>query len=178
VDWTTRGRAHVLGHDIPHDGGVIAFDFVIRRVTSPEELLPHLFEEVDPTLRDRLRPGDFIVAGRNFLCGKAHNQGLIALKSLGIRILCVSMPFRSFRAAVGLAVPVLMGCAGITEHVRDGDEIEADMLTGTVTNVSTGQVRSYPPLPEGVRRTVASGGMQGLLRAHLARHPEMAEPYA
>ncbi len=178
MEWTTRGRAHVLGDDVPHDGGVIAFDFVIRRVTKPEELLPHLFEQVDPTLRDRLAPGDFIVAGRNFLCGKAHNQGLIALKSLGVRILCESMPFRSFRAAVGLAVPVLMACAGIAALVRDGDEIEAGMLTGTVTNLSTGQAATYPPLPEGVRGMIASGGMQGLLRDHLAHHPEMAEPYA
>ena len=60
-------------------------------------MIPHLFDEVDPSLKSKLNPGDFIVAGQNFFCGKAHNQGMIAMKALGLRVLCELMPFCFFR---------------------------------------------------------------------------------
>ena len=138
--WTTRGRAHVLGHDIPHDGGVMSFEMVISRVTDPQMLIPKLFHEVDPALAQRLQAGDFIVAGRNFLAGKAHNNGLIALQALNVRVLCESMPLRAYQGAVGLPLPCLADCADITAVVAEGDEIEVDMLAGTVTNFRTGVV--------------------------------------
>ena len=50
-----RGRVHVLGHDVPHDGGVMAFDIVLSRVTDPIHLVPHLFAEIDPGLQARIQ---------------------------------------------------------------------------------------------------------------------------
>lgn len=176
--WKTRARAHVLGNDVPHDGGVIRFDLVTARVHDPAQLIPFLFDEVDPTLKERIRPGDYIVAGRNFLCGKAHNQGLIAMKALGLRILCESMPFRSFRAATSLALPCLTRCEGITGLVRDGDEIEADFDTGLVANLTTGESRSYPAIPPDIKVILDEGGMKGMLAMWLKTHPELAHPPA
>jgi 3-isopropylmalate/(R)-2-methylmalate dehydratase small subunit len=80
---------------------VIRFDLVTARVQDPAQLIPHLFDEIDSTLKERVKPGEFNVAGKNFFSGKAHNQGMIAMKALGLRVLCESMPFRSFRAATG-----------------------------------------------------------------------------
>lgn len=174
--WRSRGRAHVLGDDIPHDGGVIHFRFVTSRITEPQEIIPCLFDEVDPTLKDRLKAGDFIVAGKNFLCGKAHNNGLIGLKALGIRILCESMPYRSFRATTGLALPLMIQCEGISRFVHDGDEIEVDFATGEVADLTTGERRTYPPLAPDVRSMIEQGGMRGLLAKYLEDHPELAEP--
>ncbi|OWT62076.1 3-isopropylmalate dehydratase small subunit [Candidimonas nitroreducens] len=174
--WKTRGRCHVLGDDIPHDGAVMPFDLVTAKVRDPELLISHLFEAVDPGLRARLQPGDFIVAGRNFLCGKAHNQGLIALKALQIRILCESMPFRSFRGAIGLALPCLVGCTGITGFLKDGDEIEADLETGEVIRLAAGESKNYPPISPTVKAIVEEGGMRGMLAKWLEDHPERRLP--
>jgi 3-isopropylmalate/(R)-2-methylmalate dehydratase small subunit len=179
--WRTRGRAHVLGDNIPHDGGVIHFRFVTSRITDPQEIIPHLFDEVDPTLKERLKPGDFIVAGKNFLAGKAHNNGLIGLKALGIRILCESMSYRSYRAATSLALPLLTQCEGITGFVHDGDEIEADIASGEIVDLTSGERRSYPPMAPDVRVMVEQGGMRGLLTKYLQDHPQLAlaaEPQA
>lgn len=174
MNWPTRGRAHVLGYDVPHDGGVINFEMVISRVTEPELLVPKLFFELDPTLVHRLQPGDFIVAGRNFLSGKAHNNGLIGIKALNLRVLCESMPLRAFQGAVGLALPCLTHCAGITTWVKDGDELEVNMLTGSVNNLSKGETRCFPSLPPAVVDLIEQDGTQGLLQRHLRDHPELA----
>lgn len=176
--WRTRGRCHVLGDDVAHDGGVIRFDLVTARVQDPALLIPHLFEDIDPGLKNRLTPGDFIVAGRNFFCGKAHNQGMIAMKALGLRVLCESMPFRSFRAATGVALPCLIHCRGITGFVADGDEVEADFETGTVTNLSAGRSHTYPALAPPIKSIIDAGGMRGMLAAWLRDHPELAVPPA
>lgn len=176
--WKTRGRCHMLGDDVAHDGGVIRFDLVTARVQDPALLIPHLFEDLDPGLKQRLKPGDFIVAGRNFFCGKAHNQGMIAMKALGLRVLCESMPFRSFRAATGVALPCLIHCRGITDLVADGDEIEADFETGTVTNLRSGRSASYPAVAPQIKAVIDAGGMRGMLKAWLTDHPELAVPPA
>jgi 3-isopropylmalate/(R)-2-methylmalate dehydratase small subunit len=174
--WKTRGRCHVLGDNVPHDGGVMRFDLVTARVQDPTQLIPHLFDEVDPSLKSKLNPGDFIVAGQNFFCGKAHNQGMIAMKALGLRVLCESMPFRSFRAAIGVALPCLINCQGITQFVSDGDEIEADFETGIVKNLTTNGSENYPALAPEIKAIIEEGGMRGMLAAWLRDHPELAEP--
>lgn len=178
MEWKRRGTAHVLGDDVPHDGAVMSFDMVLTRTTDPDELIPHLFKELDPTLIDRLRPGDFIVAGSNFLSGKPHNSGIIALKALGISLLCESMATKAFNGVVMLAVPLLTQCTGIREMVSNGDELEVDFSAGTVRNVTTGVEKQFPPLPPEVQQIIESGGMQGMLAAHLREHPELAQPYS
>ena len=174
MQWISTGRAHVLGNNILHDGGVISFEAVVARITDPKELIPKLFAQVDPTLAARIKPGDFIVAGSNFLAGKAHNNGLIAMKALGLRIMCESMGMRAFQGVVGLALPCLKNCVGITSLISDGDEIEADFLTGEVKNLSKNTVANYGGLAEGVKNMIEEGGMLGLLSAHLKKHPELA----
>lgn len=174
--WKTRGNCHVLGDNVPHDGGVIRFDLVTARVQDPSQLIPHLFDEVDPTLKERLKSGDFIVAGKNFFCGKAHNQGMIAMKALGLRVLCESMPFRSFRAATGVALPCLIHCEGITEWIKTGDEIEVDFNAGAVKNLKTERSESYPAIPPEIKAILEEGGMRGMLSGWLRDHPELGQP--
>lgn len=173
MEWTTIGRAHVLGNDIPHDGGVISFDAVLARLTDPQELIPRLFAQVDPGLAAKIQPGDFIVAGTNFLAGKAHNNGLLAMKALGLRILCESMGTRAFQGVVGLALPCLTNCAGIKTLIADGDEIQVDFLSGVVKNLSKKAEARYGGVADGVKTMIEEGGMHGVLTAHLKNHPEL-----
>jgi len=173
--WKIRGTAHLLGDNVPHDGGVIRFDLVTARVQDPAQLIPHLFDEIDPTLKERIKPNDFIIAGKNFFCGKAHNQGMIAMKALGLRVLCESMPFRSFRAATGVALPCLIHCEGITSWIDNGDEIEADFSTGLVTNLKSGRTVRYPSIPPEIKAILEEGGMPGMLAAWLRDHPELSQ---
>jgi 3-isopropylmalate/(R)-2-methylmalate dehydratase small subunit len=174
--WRTRGHAHVYGHDLPHDGGIVPMKVIPMRLTDPDAVVPFLFEEQDPPFRERVRPGDFIIAGRNFGCGKPHTAGYLGMKALGLRILCESMPYTVSRSLMNIGVPFMTGCEGIAAFVRTGDEVEADFESGEVRNLTTGETRRYPALDPRIRGMIEAGGMQGMLRAWLASHPELGTP--
>jgi 3-isopropylmalate/(R)-2-methylmalate dehydratase small subunit len=158
-----RGRCHKFADDIPLDDGLIPFELAIGRVMEPERLIPRLFEDLRPEFAKIAKPGDVVVAGRRFACGKAHVQGFIALQALGIAVICESMPFNSFRAAVSRGLVFMTDCEGVSEMFEDGDDIAADFATGTVTNVSRNQQRAYLPLDESLRAIISSGGSAGTL---------------
>ena len=173
-DWTTRGFAHVYGDDIVHDNGMMEWKHIIERQTDPAVLIPCLLAAIDPEFVTRVRPGDFLVAGRRFGTGKAHLTAYIGLEALGVRILCESTFEKVARGVANLGVPMMSECAGITQHLRTGDEIEVDMVSGTVTRVATGESWRYPPVPEALRQFLQDGGRKGFLQNWLAAHPELA----
>jgi len=162
-DWVFNGRCHVFGDDIPLDDGLIPFDLAIRRVFEPERLIPHLFETIRPGFADVAKRGDVVVAGRRFACGKAHVQGFIALRAMGIAVACESMPFNSFRGAVSSGLTFMINCEGIASQFRDGEAIEADFSTGSIKNSTTGVRLSYAPLDPMIREIIAGGGTRGYL---------------
>jgi 3-isopropylmalate/(R)-2-methylmalate dehydratase small subunit len=161
--WCLTGRCYRLGHDVPHAGAVIPVRFVAGRNVNPEELIPYLFHEIDPGFHEGAQAGDIIVTGRNFGMGPKMN-GYIAMQALGLGLVCESMPFLAYRAAVGCGLRVLTDCADVTKYVETGDELEVDFSTGDFINHSRGLRRQFSPLPETLREIVALGGNAGWLK--------------
>ena len=169
---TQRGRCHVFGDGIPLDEGVMAFKYAIGRITDPEQLIPHLFEDIDPTFAARVQPGDFVIAGRDFGCGKPHIQGFIAMAALHMGVLCTSMPYKAMRGAISKGLPVLTGCEGAAEFARNGDDIEVHFATGQAINHTQGTHKTFPAMPSVLQDIIAHGGAQGQLAAWLDAHAE------
>lgn len=169
-----RGTCHVFGDGVPLDEGVMAFKFAIERVTDPKLLIPHLFEQIDPSFAARVKPGDIVVAGKDFGFGKPHTQGFIAMAALNMAVLCESMPHKSLRRAVAIGLPVLTGCTAAAGFVKNGDELEVDFETGAARNHTTSATQEFAPMPPILRDIVANGGSAGSMRAFLAAHPELA----
>ena len=169
-----RGTCHVFGDGVPLDEGVMAFKFAIERVTDPKLLIPHLFEQIDPSFASRVKQGDIVVAGKDFGFGKPHTQGFIAMAALEMAVLCESMPHKSLRRAVAIGLPVLTGCANCTSFAKSGDEIEVDFEIGVARNLTAGTEKQFAPMPAILRDIVANGGSAGSMRAVLAAHPELA----
>ena len=161
--WTLRGRCHKLGHDVPHAGGVIPNRFIVARETDASKLIPHLFEQTDPGFHERARPGDILVAGRNFGMGPKMN-GYIAMHALGLGLICESMPFLAYRAAIGAGLRVLTDCAEVTDMCATGDELEVDFDKGVVVNHTRGIRRDYAPVPPALREIITAGGNAGWLK--------------
>lgn len=161
--WVLKGRCYKLGHDVPHPGGVIPNRLITAREMDPQKLIPHLFEETDPGFHERAKAGDIIVAGRNFGMGPKVN-GYIAMQALGLGIVCESMPFLAYRAAIGCGVRVLTDCFNVTELCDSGDELEVDFQTGQFINHTRDIRKEYPPLPEALQEIVALGGNTGWLK--------------
>ena len=161
-EWRLAGRCYKLGHDVPHAGGVIPNRLIVERRMDPEELVPHLFEETDPGFHQRGAPGDIIVAGRNFGMGPKMN-GYIAMRALGLGLLCESMPFLAYRAAIGVGLRVLTDCPALLDVCETGDELEVDFASGLFVNRTRNVRREYPPIPVSLQEIVALGGNAGWL---------------
>lgn len=105
---------------------------------DPDHLKGYVLQEVDPGFPERFRKGDLMIAGRSF--GMTRDHGSVkALKALGVSaIIAESFGRVWMRRAITNALPVLR-CPGITLLADQGDEIQADMESGLVRNLTTGQ---------------------------------------
>jgi 3-isopropylmalate/(R)-2-methylmalate dehydratase small subunit len=136
-------------------------------VAPLEERKLHTLEAVDPRFAREVRPGDVVVAGRNFGCGSSRETAPEALKALGVGCVVAGSFARLFlRNAVAIGLPVLP-CPGAREAVEGGDEVEVDLEAGTLRNLRTGATVRGEALPREMREILAAGGILALLRAGL-----------
>ena len=91
-------------------------------------------------------------------------NGYIAMQALGLGLVCESMPYLAYRAAIGCGLRVLAGCRGVTELCETGDELEVDFRGGRFIDRTRDIRKEYPPLPEALQEIVALGGNTGWLK--------------
>ena len=139
-----RGRVWKFGDSIETD----AINPYYRYPTM-EELKQHTMEAYRPEFPKQVRPGDILVAGRNFGCGSSR-PGLV-LREVGIVAIVAESVARLFlRNSIARATAIFMA-PGVTSIVNDGETLEIDYPNGTIRNPATGrsvEVRKFPPLIE------------------------------
>lgn len=128
------------------------------------EMATHTLEDIDPDFATRVRPGDVVVAGRNFGCGSSRETAVHVLKVLGVRaVLAPSFARIYFRNAVNSGLPVLE-CD--TSGIEQDDEIEIDLARGVAINLTRNQELPVTPLPPVMQAVLAAGGVGPYLREH------------
>jgi 3-isopropylmalate/(R)-2-methylmalate dehydratase small subunit len=175
--WISRGHCHVYGADVVHDNGLIDFGVVRARETDAAILKPLLLKPMDDGFASRVKPNDFLIAGQRFGSGKAHITAYIAMAALNMRVLCESSFANVVMGAANVGLPILSQCEGVSAVLQQGEEIEVDLLEGTVLRLSTGETLRYPPLPEDQRQIIELGGRKGILQKYLEEHPLMKTPF-
>jgi len=81
------------------------------------------------------RPGDIVVAGKNFGSGSSRQQAVDCFMSLGIQcILAGSFGAIYERNAINAAFPILASDQIMTLDLKDGDELRIDFKTGRIEN--------------------------------------------
>jgi len=156
-----KGRVHVLGDNINTD------------LNCSSKYLPgkdnayvaqHAFEQVAPGFASRFRPGDVIVAGRNFGINSSREQAVHILRTMGVgAVVAQSFGRLFFRNTINNGLPAIeCGISGIA----DGDEIEIDLAAGKVTVAARGISRTVAALPPAVQQILAAGGLIAYLREH------------
>ncbi len=157
-----RGRAHRLGHNVDTDV-IIPARYLLT--TDAQELARHCFEDLDPALRERIAPGDVVVAGENFGAGSSREHAPIAIKGVGVScVVAVSFAGIFYRNAFNVGLP-LVECREAHERAADGDEIAVDLATGAVRNLTRHETYAGSPVPEFMQRLLAEGGIVGDVRA-------------
>ncbi|MHB8056080.1 MAG: 3-isopropylmalate dehydratase small subunit [Candidatus Aminicenantales bacterium] len=123
----------------------------------PEEMAKHALEDLDPEFAKSVKPGDVIVAGKNFGCGSSREQAAACLRAAGVKaVVAKSFARIYFRNAINLGLAVLQ-CAEAVDALSAGDEIEIDFAAGTITSGT--RTFKFFPLPEAVIGIVQAGGL-------------------
>lgn len=157
-----EGRARRLGDNINTDYIIAS---TRKRDTLDESVLKrYLLETVDPSFAASVRPGDLLVAGRNFGCGSAMEVAATVIVFAGIRaVLARSFSRTFYRNAINNGL-VPIECE--TAHIREGDRL-AIQLGGpavTVADVSTGQTVTGTAVTGIMLEILESGGLVPYLR--------------
>jgi len=157
-----RGRAFRFGDHISTDQ--IAPGRLAHLRANLPELAKHVLEDADPTFAERVRPGDFVVAGVNFGLGSSREAAPAIIKLAGVSaILAKSCARIFFRNAINVGLPVLI-CD--TDGIADGDVLEADLAASTVRDASNGLVLTFGRIPEVMRLILDEGGLVAYIRKH------------
>lgn len=160
-----RGRAWKLGDNVSTDH-IISGKYKFKAIHSLEEMLPYLLAEVRPGFYREVRPGDVIVAGRNFGCGSSreHAPRLIKLAGVGA-VIARSFARIFYRNSINIGLPVVevRELPGIT---ADGDLIEVDLEGGVVRNLTKGFEEAFRGYPREILEIVREGGIIEYVRRH------------
>ena len=125
-------------------------------MTSEENLAQYAFVEHRPDFAPNVRPGDVIVAGKNFGCGSSREYAPRALLKCGVAaIIAPSFARIFFRNAINLGIPLFE--ADLTERVADGEQVEID-LERSVLHTAQGEI-ALPPPPAFVQAIRQEGGI-------------------
>lgn len=158
-----RGRAIVYGPDISTD---LIIPGKYLKLTEAEAA-KHVLEGHDPTFATRVRPGDVIVAGKNFGTGSSREYAASALRIAGVG--AVVAPFFArifFRNAINQGLPVLE-CAE-AGAIAEGDDLEIDVVGGVVRDLTRGATLTATPLPPHILELIQAGGLIPWLERRLA----------
>lgn len=152
------GKAHCYGDNIDTDR-IIPGKYT--KTLDLSRLAEHVLEDLDEGFRGRVRPGDILVAGRNFGCGSSREQAPLALKAAGISaVVATSFARIFFRNAINVGLPLLeIG----THSIVTGTVLEIDVAEGVVVDVPAGQTYTATPLPNVMRDVLAAGGLVNYL---------------
>lgn len=130
-----------------------------------EGLAAHCLEATRPEFAGDVRPGDVIVAGRNFGMGSSREQAAEVLRHLGLAgVVAETFAGIFYRNAINLGLPVLVGRD--LSGIEDGAEASLDQHAGQLTLAD----RTVPlePIPENLRPLLADGGLVPHLKKRFA----------
>lgn len=160
-----RGKVWRYGDDVNTD--VIFPGRYTYTVTDPAEMAAHALEDLDPAFAKDVRPGDIVVAGKNFGCGSSREQAALCLKYAGVAaVVAASFARIFFRNAINAGLATV-ACPEAVSHINAGDEVAIDFEAGELT-AADGAVFKFAPLPREVLGILEAGGLVPYVKKELA----------
>ena len=158
------GRAVVISEDNVDTDVLYPGSFL--NIEDPELMSPHLFEGLDPSLRDEMGPDTILMVGENFGTGSSREHVPLAMKASGVSCLVGASFARIFRRnCLNLGLP-LVDCAGAVARAWTGADAVVDLDAGVVT--VDGDGFDIVPMPDFMRRMLDAGGLVPWLRSGAA----------
>ena len=161
--WVLTGPAGALIDDVDTD---MIFHNRYLHITDIAQMGQYALDNLRgwEDFAKRARPGDIVIAGRNFGCGSSRQGAVDCFRSLGLAAL-VARSFGAiyFRNAVNTGWPVLICPALEPGLVSTGDEVHLDLAAGVWRSLTRGaELPALKPVSRVQREIMAAGGLFAL----------------
>lgn len=156
-----NGTVHKYGDNVDTD---VIIPARYLNTASHEELAKHCMEDIDAEFVSKVKPGDIIVANKNFGCGSSREHAPIAIKASGISCVIASTFARIFyRNSINIGLPILE-CPEAAKKIRDGDEVEVNFDSGKILDKTLGKTFQAQPFPPFIQNIIEKGGLLNSLK--------------
>lgn len=158
MEKTFTAKIWVLGDDIDTD---IILPTEYLALKSVEDMKPYAFSPLRKELAAQIKPGDMIVAGKNFGCGSSREQAPEVVKALGISCIAAKSFARIFfRNAINNGL-LLIENADLYDVVTEGES--ATVTPGEKIEYK-GKTYEIASLPENLMEILNAGGLVNAMR--------------
>jgi len=156
------GRAWKFGDNISTD--LIAPGRYYHLRSNLPELAKHVLEDARPEFAAQVKPGDFVVGGRNFGKGSSREHAPVIIKLAGARaVLAKSFARIFYRNCINIGLPAIVVD---TDPIDEGDELEIELEKGRIHDRTKGIDLTFPPLPAVMARILEEGGLVEYIKNH------------
>jgi len=160
---TLRGRIWIIDRDnIDTD---MIFHNRYLSITDIKDMGQYTFDNL-PGYEDfarKARPGDIVLAGKNFGCGSSRQQAVDCFPALGIQaVVAASFGAIYERNAINAAFPIVTCTFPDKADISDGDEISIDLKTGIIENLRNHEKYQGEPFSDVQYEIYLRGGLLGL----------------
>ena len=150
------GKTYKYGDNVDTDVIIPA-----RYLNTPDaqELAKHCMEDIDTAFASTVKPGEIMIAGKNFGCGSSREHAPLAIKTCGVACVIAATFARIFyRNALNIGLPILE-CPEAAKAIQAGDTVSVDFDTGVITDETTGKSFQGEPFPPFMQDLIAAGGL-------------------
>lgn len=153
-----RGKVWKFGDNINTDVMSPGFSY-----NMPWEERKKLVLHIHPAFTREAKPGDIIVAGKNWGCGSSREKAPANLKKLGIAcVIAESISRIFFRNGIAIGFPSIV-CPGVSNAFQEGDTLELDIESNVVRNLTDGTELKCEQIPELLLTILNAGGIMPYL---------------
>lgn len=128
-------------------------------IQNQEELASHCMEDIDADFIKKVKPGDIIVADKNFGCGSSREHAPLVIKVAGVSCVIAETFARIFyRNAINIGLPIIE-CKEAAAGIEAGDQVEVDFDSGMIYNKTKATQFQGQPFPEFMQKIITAEGL-------------------
>ncbi len=156
-----KGKVHRFADDVNTDE-IIPARYL--NTTNKAELASHCMEDADKDFAKKVKPGDIIVAGRNFGCGSSREHAPIAIKAAGVSCVIAQSFARIFsRNSINIGLPIVESSEA-SKDIKKGDTVSVDTIKGVIKNVTKKKSYKFEKYPPFMQKIISAGGLMQQLK--------------
>jgi 3-isopropylmalate dehydratase small subunit len=131
--------------------------------SDPASIIPHLFEDFDPSFRSNAKPGDIIITGDNFGCGSSREHPSVGLAYAGISAIVVKSVNRIFyRSSINQGLVLIVHKEAV-EAYKQGDKVNICLEKGEI--IIGEKQFSFEPLPGKLKEIIDKKGLVNYMKS-------------